>query len=143
MKSIRIIPLLLIAAMACNAPKQETPVDATPAQTTAGQSAVQDSESQPNIVQTAVSSPDHKTLVAALKAAVNPALHVTFQRLDVELLAEMRDDQPALLGAETGAFGFRFHACLLACSTFRMTVLQALDTLQLPLIEAFFLHGSS
>jgi uncharacterized surface protein with fasciclin (FAS1) repeats len=68
MKSIRIIPLLLMAAMACNSPK-ETPVDATPAQPTAGQSAVHDSDSQPNIVQTAVSSPDHKTLVAALKAA--------------------------------------------------------------------------
>ncbi len=35
----------------------------------AGQSAVQDDESQKNIVQTAIGSPDHKTLVAALKAA--------------------------------------------------------------------------
>lgn len=69
MKSIRIIPLVLLAAMACNSPKQETPVDASPAQVTAGQSAVVDSDSQPNIVQTAVGSPDHKTLVAALKAA--------------------------------------------------------------------------
>lgn len=34
-----------------------------------GQSTVQDDESQKNIVQTAVASPDHKTLVAALKAA--------------------------------------------------------------------------
>ncbi|HEY3406313.1 MAG TPA: fasciclin domain-containing protein [Ohtaekwangia sp.] len=34
-----------------------------------GQSTVQDNESQKNIVQVAVSSPDHKTLVAALKAA--------------------------------------------------------------------------
>ena len=34
-----------------------------------GQSTVQDDESQKNIVQVAVSSPDHKTLVAALKAA--------------------------------------------------------------------------
>jgi uncharacterized surface protein with fasciclin (FAS1) repeats len=35
----------------------------------AGQSSVQDDESQKNIVQTAIASPDHKTLVAALKAA--------------------------------------------------------------------------
>lgn len=34
-----------------------------------GQSTVQDDESQKNIVQVAVASPDHKTLVAALKAA--------------------------------------------------------------------------
>ena len=34
-----------------------------------GQSAVQDDESQKNIVQTAVGSTDHQTLVAALKAA--------------------------------------------------------------------------
>lgn len=35
----------------------------------AGQSAVQDDESQKNIVQTAVASPNHTTLVASLKAA--------------------------------------------------------------------------
>lgn len=35
----------------------------------AGQSAVQDSESAKNIVQTAIGSSDHQTLVAALKAA--------------------------------------------------------------------------
>jgi uncharacterized surface protein with fasciclin (FAS1) repeats len=35
----------------------------------AGQSAVMDSESNPNVVQVAVNSPDHTTLVAALKAA--------------------------------------------------------------------------
>jgi uncharacterized surface protein with fasciclin (FAS1) repeats len=35
----------------------------------AGQSAVKDDESRKNIVQTAVGSPEHKTLVAALKAA--------------------------------------------------------------------------
>jgi uncharacterized surface protein with fasciclin (FAS1) repeats len=34
-----------------------------------GQSAVVDSDSKPNIVQTAVSSPDHTTLVTTLKAA--------------------------------------------------------------------------
>lgn len=36
---------------------------------TAGQSGVVDDESNPNVVQVAVGSPDHSTLVAALKAA--------------------------------------------------------------------------
>lgn len=70
MKSMRLLPVLLIAAMACSSPNQETTTtDAAPVQPAAGQSAVQDTESQPNIVQVAVNSPDHKTLVAALKAA--------------------------------------------------------------------------
>lgn len=58
---------VMFIAIACTAPK-DAPVAAeeNPA---AGQSAVQDDESQKNIVQTAVGSPDHKTLVAALKAA--------------------------------------------------------------------------
>ena len=59
-----IIGLILFA---CSKPAPEsTPQDEPVA---AGQSAVQDDDSQKNIVQTAVSSPDHKTLVAALKAA--------------------------------------------------------------------------
>jgi uncharacterized surface protein with fasciclin (FAS1) repeats len=69
MKLIRILPLLLATALACNSPKQETTAEMAPVQATAGQSAVQDDVSQPNIVQVAVGSPDHKTLVAALKAA--------------------------------------------------------------------------
>jgi uncharacterized surface protein with fasciclin (FAS1) repeats len=59
--------ILGLTVFACSKPAQEAiPQDEPSA---AGQSAVQDDESQKNIVQTAVSSPDHKTLVAALKAA--------------------------------------------------------------------------
>lgn len=59
---------LLFAACACSAPSEETVTTETAA-IEEGQSSVQDDESQKNIVQIAVSSPDHKTLVAALKAA--------------------------------------------------------------------------
>lgn len=57
---------ICISVFACSPPPaQEAPTEPLPA----GQSAVADDESQKNIVQTAVASPDHKTLVAALKAA--------------------------------------------------------------------------
>lgn len=69
MKLNLILPLAVATAWACSSPKQEAPAEATPAQATAGQSAVQDNVSQPNIVQVAANSPDHKTLVTALKAA--------------------------------------------------------------------------
>jgi uncharacterized surface protein with fasciclin (FAS1) repeats len=60
--------MLGLTLFACTKPTQESaPQEEEPA--AAGQSAVQDDESQKNIVQTAISSPDHKTLVAALKAA--------------------------------------------------------------------------
>jgi uncharacterized surface protein with fasciclin (FAS1) repeats len=59
--------MLGLTLFACSKPVQESTPQDEPA--AAGQSAVQDDESQKNIVQTAVSSPDHKTLVAALKAA--------------------------------------------------------------------------
>jgi uncharacterized surface protein with fasciclin (FAS1) repeats len=58
---------LALIAFSCSQPQQEQAVASAPIP--AGQSAVQDDESQKNIVQTAVASPDHKTLVAALKAA--------------------------------------------------------------------------
>jgi uncharacterized surface protein with fasciclin (FAS1) repeats len=61
------VALLMIVALSCSQTTQE--VAATEEVAHAGQSAVQDDESQKNIVQTAVASPDHKTLVAALKAA--------------------------------------------------------------------------
>jgi len=57
---------LLLAACAKPAPETTTTTFEEPA--TEGQSAVQDTESQKNIVQTAAASPQHKTLVAALKA---------------------------------------------------------------------------
>jgi uncharacterized surface protein with fasciclin (FAS1) repeats len=58
---------IFAAVFSCSTPppKQEE----VPASVVAGQSAVQDDVSQKNIVQTAVASPNHKTLVAALKAA--------------------------------------------------------------------------
>jgi uncharacterized surface protein with fasciclin (FAS1) repeats len=59
--------VMLLIAFSCTKPSQEVPY--TEEGAVAGQSAVQDDESQKNIVQTAVGSPDHKTLVAALKAA--------------------------------------------------------------------------
>src|SRR5688572_21623995 len=59
--------VVMAIAISCTKPAQEAPYAEEPAQ--AGQSAVQDDESQKNIVQTAIGSPDHKTLVAALKAA--------------------------------------------------------------------------
>lgn len=49
------------------APQEQVATTAVLAQT--GQSGVQDDESAKNVVQTAVGSPEHKTLVAALKAA--------------------------------------------------------------------------
>jgi uncharacterized surface protein with fasciclin (FAS1) repeats len=60
--------ILMSAALACSKPAEQTSVELT-ASIDEGQSAVQDDESEPNIVQTALKSPDHKTLVAALKAA--------------------------------------------------------------------------
>jgi uncharacterized surface protein with fasciclin (FAS1) repeats len=59
--------LMILIIVSCSKPSQEVAYPDEGAQ--AGQSAVQDDESQKNIVQTAVGSPDHKTLVAALKAA--------------------------------------------------------------------------
>jgi uncharacterized surface protein with fasciclin (FAS1) repeats len=58
--------VLLLTAISCTKPSQE--VSKTEESVEAGQSAVQDDESQKNIVQTAVGSPNHTTLVSALKA---------------------------------------------------------------------------
>jgi uncharacterized surface protein with fasciclin (FAS1) repeats len=59
--------VMMLIALSCANPSQD--VIYTEESTLAGQSAVQDDESQKNIIQTALGSPDHKTLVAALKAA--------------------------------------------------------------------------
>jgi uncharacterized surface protein with fasciclin (FAS1) repeats len=73
MKSIlRNLPILAFLAvlMACGGnSRQESAESSTSAAPGLGQSAVQDDVSNPNIVQVAVGSPDHTTLVAALKAA--------------------------------------------------------------------------
>jgi uncharacterized surface protein with fasciclin (FAS1) repeats len=67
-KFLSFIPLLLILISCSTTPATNDQVY-TEEGAQAGQSAVQDDESQKNIVQTAVGSQDHKTLVAALKAA--------------------------------------------------------------------------
>lgn len=59
--------VMILIAIACNKPSQK--VSYTEEGEQVGQSSVQDDESQKNIIQTAVASPDHKTLVSALKAA--------------------------------------------------------------------------
>lgn len=57
-------------ALSCNANQQEAASSSTPAAAPgAGQSAVQDDQSAKNVVQVAVASKDHTTLVAAVKAA--------------------------------------------------------------------------
>lgn len=61
------LPLFLL--LSCNEAKVPEQVATNAAVAQPGQSAVHDNESQKNVVQTAVSSPDHKTLVAALNAA--------------------------------------------------------------------------
>ena len=61
---------LMVMAISCNSNQQET--SATPAPETstgAGQSGVQDEQSAKNVVQIAVGSKDHTTLVTAIKAA--------------------------------------------------------------------------
>ncbi len=63
------IGLALAICAACNPESKPTTPQAETVVEGQGQSGVRDDESQQNIVQIAVSSPDHKTLVAALKAA--------------------------------------------------------------------------
>lgn len=69
MKTNFVLPaLLFLGLLSCNkTPVSEQPVTNVAA-VPAGQSGVHDDESQKNVVQTAIASPDHKTLVAALQA---------------------------------------------------------------------------
>lgn len=64
-----ILAIVMFTASACSRPADQPATATTVPEVGAGQSSVQDDESQKNIVQTAVASPDHKTLVAALQAA--------------------------------------------------------------------------
>ncbi len=69
MKTNIVVFFALAACLAC-APNQKSETVAIEDPVVGGgQSAVQDDESQKNVVQVAIASPDHKTLVAALKAA--------------------------------------------------------------------------
>jgi uncharacterized surface protein with fasciclin (FAS1) repeats len=74
MKRKFVIPALLlaVAVYACSSPATENAAATTETAATApatGQSGVQDDVSNPNVVQVAVSSKDHSTLVTAVKAA--------------------------------------------------------------------------
>lgn len=63
-----VVLLLLAFLISCSQPTATT--ESTPAVTPeGGQSTVQDDDSQQDVVKIAVNSPDHTTLVAALKAA--------------------------------------------------------------------------
>lgn len=65
--------IILLHAMACGGSGSEKNNESTPIENTStetvGQSGVKDDASNPNIVQVAVGSKDHTTLVAAVKAA--------------------------------------------------------------------------
>ena len=70
-KQLLFVSILAISLYSCSSPTTE-PTSSTPvaeASDLAGQSGVKDDQSNPNIVQVAVSSKDHTTLVAAVKAA--------------------------------------------------------------------------
>lgn len=72
MKKITVL-FAAVALLSCNSKKtadnQPSAGGATQTTSQAGQSGVKDEVSQPNIVQTAVGSKDHTTLVTAVKAA--------------------------------------------------------------------------
>lgn len=63
------LPILAMLAFSCSQPATNTLNEAAAEAPGAGQSAVKDDTSQPDVVRVAVGSPDHTTLVAALKAA--------------------------------------------------------------------------
>ncbi len=68
MKTNLILSVAFSACIACTS-NQKAPEASVVEAVGGGQSSVQDDESQKNIVQVAIGSPDHKTLVAALQAA--------------------------------------------------------------------------
>ncbi len=63
------IALILITAGCGGQPNGQATATSTESAPSVGQSGVKDSDSKPNVVQVAVASPDHTTLVAALQAA--------------------------------------------------------------------------
>jgi uncharacterized surface protein with fasciclin (FAS1) repeats len=68
MRNLFLLTVILAVGVGCSPKSAEQPTEAQ-VEVAGGQSNVQDDESQRNVVQVAVASPDHKTLVAALKAA--------------------------------------------------------------------------
>lgn len=64
------LPLMIAAALtSCNNTSENTTTTTDDAAPAAGQSAVQDDQSQKDVVKVAVGSPDHTTLVTAIKTA--------------------------------------------------------------------------
>jgi uncharacterized surface protein with fasciclin (FAS1) repeats len=63
------IALILITAGCGGQPESQATISSSESPPSVGQSGVQDKDSNPNVVQVAVGSPDHTTLVAALQAA--------------------------------------------------------------------------
>lgn len=68
MPALRLLPLVALAALVSCAPTGGT-ADQAAAAPAAGQAAVKDDESQPDVVKVAVGSTEHTTLVTALQAA--------------------------------------------------------------------------
>ena len=69
-KMLNIIPVVLaLVFFACNSNTESAKTETTEATSAGGQEAVQDDESQKDVVKIAVGSKDHTTLVAALKQA--------------------------------------------------------------------------
>ena len=68
MRNLFLLATILGIALGCSSKSTEQPAEAT-VEVAGGQSNVRDDDSQRNVVQVAVASADHKTLVAALKAA--------------------------------------------------------------------------
>lgn len=69
MKNLILLLLLSLFACACAPSGNQNQAAEETAQADSGQSNVQDDESEPNVVRVAAGSPDHTTLVAAVKAA--------------------------------------------------------------------------
>lgn len=68
MRNLFLLTIILGIGFGCSPKQSEQPASSV-VEMAGGQSNVRDDESQRNVVQVAISSPDHKTLVAALKAA--------------------------------------------------------------------------
>jgi len=71
MKKLKLVLFVVFAStlLACNGSEnQETKIETNVTTSTVGQSGVQDDASQKNVVQVAISSKDHTTLVTAIKA---------------------------------------------------------------------------
>jgi uncharacterized surface protein with fasciclin (FAS1) repeats len=69
MRALRSVHLVAVAVLFACSPADQSGTNTAGVPPGAGQSAVKDDESQPDVVKVAVGSPDHTTLVAALQAA--------------------------------------------------------------------------